>query len=325
MYDYVIVGAGSAGCVLACRLTEDPAPRVLLLEAGPPDSADEIHIPAAINLLFQTQYDWDFQTEPAGTGRRPVRLLAARAARSAASSSINAMIYIRGNRLDYDTWRDDYGCAGWGYTRHAALFPPGREQLPRARPPTTARPARSVCRTSRHKSTLTKAFVGRHPGVRAAAANDDFNGRGPGRHRLLPGHPARRPALVGGRRLPAPGPVPAQPHHGDRRAGYRDRGRGRPRHRRALPAPRRGGTGPGRGRGHPRRPGPSAARSCCMLSGVGPADHLRRARHLGGRRQPGRWARTCPITRSSRAMWHTPRDARACGSRPARCSSLRWR
>ena len=64
MYDYVIVGAGSAGCVLACRLTEDPDTRVLLLEAGPPDSADEIRIPAAINLLFQTQYDWDFHTEP---------------------------------------------------------------------------------------------------------------------------------------------------------------------------------------------------------------------------------------------------------------------
>ena len=64
MYDYVIVGAGSAGCVLASRLTEDPDTRVLLLEAGPPDAAGEIHIPAASNLLFQSTYDWNYRTVP---------------------------------------------------------------------------------------------------------------------------------------------------------------------------------------------------------------------------------------------------------------------
>ena len=78
MYDYVIVGAGSAGCVLAARLTENPATRVLLLEAGPPDDADEIHIPAALNLLFKSTYDWNYQTTPQERAARPLHLLAAR-------------------------------------------------------------------------------------------------------------------------------------------------------------------------------------------------------------------------------------------------------
>ena len=64
VYDYIIVGAGSAGCVLASRLSENPDARVLLLEAGPPDVADEIHIPAAVNLLFKSAYDWDYRTTP---------------------------------------------------------------------------------------------------------------------------------------------------------------------------------------------------------------------------------------------------------------------
>ncbi|MBO0775798.1 MAG: GMC family oxidoreductase N-terminal domain-containing protein, partial [Actinobacteria bacterium] len=114
MYDYVIIGAGSAGCVLAARLSENPAARVLLLEAGPPDDADEIHIPAALNRLFQTTYDWDFRTIPQdrAAGRS---IYWPRGRALGGSSSVNAMIYIRGNRLDYDTWRDEYGCAGWGY------------------------------------------------------------------------------------------------------------------------------------------------------------------------------------------------------------------
>ena len=64
MYDYVIVGAGSAGCVLANRLSEDADARVLLVDAGPPDTADFIHIPAAFSQLYKTPLDWDFATEP---------------------------------------------------------------------------------------------------------------------------------------------------------------------------------------------------------------------------------------------------------------------
>jgi choline dehydrogenase len=112
-YDYVIVGAGSAGCVLAARLTEDADVKVLLLEAGPPDTADFIHIPAAFAALFRTEQDWDHMTawEP-GCDQR--RIYLPRGRMLGGSSSMNAMIYIRGNRADYDEWAAA-GCTGWAY------------------------------------------------------------------------------------------------------------------------------------------------------------------------------------------------------------------
>ncbi|QIS21913.1 GMC family oxidoreductase [Nocardia terpenica] len=113
-FDYIIVGAGSAGCVLAHRLTEDPAVSVLLLEAGPADDADEIHIPAAWGTLIRTHWDWRYQTTPQKQlgGRRAYwpRMKAL-----GGCSSMNAMIYIRGNRADYDGWERDYGATGWNY------------------------------------------------------------------------------------------------------------------------------------------------------------------------------------------------------------------
>ncbi|MFD9888403.1 GMC family oxidoreductase [Amycolatopsis sp. NPDC059027] len=112
-YDYVIVGAGSAGCVLANRLSEDPSARVLLLEAGGEDTADEIHIPAAFAALFKTKWDWNYETvEQKHTGKTSYW---PRGKTLGGCSSINAMIYIRGNRADYDAWRDEHGAEGWGF------------------------------------------------------------------------------------------------------------------------------------------------------------------------------------------------------------------
>lgn len=112
-FDYVIVGAGSAGCVLAHRLSEDPEVSVLLLEAGPHDTSDFIHIPAAVSALFRSENDWDLETgyEPGLDGRR---VYLPRGKTLGGSSSINNMIYMRGNPLDYDEWRDQ-GCHGWGW------------------------------------------------------------------------------------------------------------------------------------------------------------------------------------------------------------------
>ncbi len=113
MYDYIIVGAGSAGCVLANRLSEDPSVRVLLLEAGGKDRSLKIKIPAAFPEQFHTKLDWDYATEPEPhvDGRS---LFIPRGKVLGGSSSMNAMLYVRGRPLDYDGW-EAQGAPGWGY------------------------------------------------------------------------------------------------------------------------------------------------------------------------------------------------------------------
>jgi choline dehydrogenase-like flavoprotein len=113
VYDYVVVGAGSAGCVLAARLSEDPNLSIALIEAGGEDTAPEIHIPTAFPTLFKSGWDWDFDSEcEPGLGGRRVYL--PRGRMLGGSSSMNAMVYIRGNANDYDEWAAA-GAAGWGY------------------------------------------------------------------------------------------------------------------------------------------------------------------------------------------------------------------
>ena len=114
MYDYLIIGGGSAGCVLAARLTEDPAIRVALLEAGPPDTSVLIHCPAGLAVLAKNgQANWALQTtpQPGLNGRRGYQ---PRGKVLGGSSSVNAMIYIRGHHSDYDHWAAE-GNAGWGW------------------------------------------------------------------------------------------------------------------------------------------------------------------------------------------------------------------
>jgi len=113
-YDYIIVGAGSAGCVLANRLSEDPSNRVCLIEAGPRDWHPLIRIPLAITrLMHHKVLNWRFNTEKqANANNRPIYIPRGRAI--GGSSSINGMVYMRGHRLDYDDWAKA-GNEGWSY------------------------------------------------------------------------------------------------------------------------------------------------------------------------------------------------------------------
>jgi choline dehydrogenase-like flavoprotein len=172
MYDYVIVGAGSAGCVLANRLSEDPDASVLLIEAGPPDSSDFIHIPAAFAALFRSQNDWDYHSgwEPGLNNRR---VFLPRGKTLGGSSSINAMIYIRGNRADWDEWAAE-GCDGWGW---AAIEPYFRKAEGNSRGADAVHGGDGplVVGDSAYRSVLPQAFLDS-----AVAAGhpltEDFNG-----------------------------------------------------------------------------------------------------------------------------------------------------
>jgi choline dehydrogenase-like flavoprotein len=113
-FDYIIVGAGSAGCVLANRLTEDPEVKVLLLEAGPSDWHPLIHIPLGMGKMHDWMlFDWGYHTEPepALNGRS---IEAMRGKVLGGSSSVNVMAYTRGHRGDYDRWASN-GASGWAY------------------------------------------------------------------------------------------------------------------------------------------------------------------------------------------------------------------
>jgi len=119
-FDYVIVGAGSAGCVLANRLS-DAGADVLLIEAGRRDRSPKIKIPAAFAQQFRTKLDWDYESGPEpGCGGR--MLYVPRGKALGGSSSMNAMLYVRGHRSDYDGWRDDAGCTGWGWDEVLPYF-----------------------------------------------------------------------------------------------------------------------------------------------------------------------------------------------------------
>ncbi|KAF0249359.1 MAG: choline dehydrogenase [bacterium] len=172
VYDYIIIGAGSAGCVLANRLTQDPSVNVLLLEAGGADEQMEIHVPLAFSKLFLGNCDWAYYTVPQSQVNNR-QLYWPRGKVLGGSSSLNAMIYIRGNKQDYDNWQA-LGNPGWSYEEVLPYFKKAQNQ---ERGASTYHGIDGLLNVSdlRCVNPLTQAFVNATSELNLPQ-NNDFNG-----------------------------------------------------------------------------------------------------------------------------------------------------
>ena len=172
-YDYIIVGAGSAGCVLANRLTADGRYSVLLLEAGPPDAYPWIHVPIGYaKTMFDARYNWCFYTEP-DPGMNGRKIYWPRGKTLGGSSSINGLIYVRGQREDYDRWAAA-GNAGWSYDEVLPYFKL-LEHSVRGDPAYHGRDGPLWCSPIGRRHELIDAVIA-GAGELGIARNDDFNG-----------------------------------------------------------------------------------------------------------------------------------------------------
>ena len=193
-FDYVIVGAGSAGCVLTNRLSEDPDTSVCVLEAGPSDWHPYIHLPAGfIKTFHMKSINWAYQQEPGPyTGGRSI--YAPRGKTLGGSSSINGHIYNRGQRQDFDTWAQ-MGNRGWGYAGRAAVLQAAGEAGRRGR----GHFSRARRQSHRHHHGVARSALRSLHGRRGLARHSPqprLQRREAGRRLLLPAHHRQGPARL---------------------------------------------------------------------------------------------------------------------------------
>ena len=269
-FDYIIAGGGSAGCVLAARLSEDKDASVLLIEAGGSDRHPLFHIPAGFARMTKGIASWGWSTVPQKHMQARV-FWYTQAKVLGGGSTINAQIYVRGNAQDYDLWAQS-GCDRLELSRRATLFQAGREQYPLSR--RISRQQRSTGRDRSARDLADRRGLPLRRGRGGHQAQSRLQRRPPGWCWLLPGDAEKCPALFGRDRLSEAGPGSPQSCPPARRsgiAGLVERGR-------AVGVEI--ATGGGREVLRARREvivssGTIGSPRLLMLSGIGPADHLK--------------------------------------------------